>query len=360
MESVYIHIPFCQNICSYCDFCKVLMHGPWVTKYLNALVNEIKDKYHDELIKTIYIGGGTPSALSEKDLKYLFDIIGKLKLADQVEFTFECNVNDLTENLLKLLSNYPVNRLSIGVQSFNSKKLAFMERNHTFKDVSEKLALVRQYHFNNINLDLIYGIPGETIKDLKKDLRLFLKLKPEHISTYSLIVEDNTKIGIAGVNPISEDLDRQMYDTICRKLATKKYLHYEVSNFAKKGYAAKHNLNYWHNLEYYGFGVGAHGYTFGVRYENTRSLTDYFQGKYVLKEEMLSKATIMENELLLGLRKSEGINLKAFFDKFELNMQEVFPIKPLLKSKDLIYKSGYIFINPERLYTMNEILIKMI
>ena len=360
MESVYIHIPFCQNICSYCDFCKVLNHGPWVTQYLNALVNEIRDKYNGEKIKTLYLGGGTPSSLNAKDLKYLFDILGRFNLSATAEFTFECNLNDINEELLRTLRNYNVNRLSIGIQSFNEEKLLFMEREHSFKEALAKINLCRSYNFKNINLDLMYGIPGETLNDLKKDLKQFLKLKPEHISTYSLIVEDNTKIGIDGVTPISEDLDREMYDYICQKLTKKKYNHYEVSNFALTGFESKHNLNYWNNNEYYGFGLGAHGYTFGVRYENTRSLTDYFMGKFLLKEEILSKTTIMENEVMLGLRKTKGINLQQFFDKFEVNLQDAFPVKPLVKNNDLIYRKGYIYVNPERIYTMNEILIKMI
>lgn len=360
MESVYIHIPFCQKICSYCDFCKVLANGPWITQYLNALVNEIRDRYNGDKIKTIYIGGGTPSVLSEKDLKYLFDIISKINLAETVEFTFECNLNDINEELLRLLRNYGVNRLSIGIQSFNESKLAFMEREHDFKIAVQKIALCRTFNFNNINLDLIYGIPGETLVDLKKDLRLFLKLKPEHISTYSLIIEDNTKVAIDGVLPISEELDRQMYDYLTAKLSSKKYHHYEVSNFSLAGYESKHNLNYWRNNEYYGFGLGSHGYTFGVRYENTRSLTDYFIGKFLQKEEILSKQTIMENEIMLGLRTIAGINLQNFFEKFGVDMQDVFPIKPLIKNKDLIYQNGNVFVNPKYLYTMNEILIKMI
>ena len=151
-----------------------------------------------------------------------------------------------------------------------------------------------------------------------------------------------------------------MYSYICKFLKRKKFTHYEVSNFAKPGNESKHNLNYWNNLEYYGFGVGAHGYAFGVRYENTRSLTDYLNGKYLLNEELVSKTAEMENELMLGFRKIQGIKLEEFFEKFDVNMQEVFPIKPLLKNNDLVYKNGYISINPDRIYLMNEILIKLI
>lgn len=360
MESVYIHIPFCKSICSYCDFCKVLYHGSWIVQYLNALVKEIADRYDGDLIKTVYVGGGTPSSLDTKDLKYLFEIISKFNLDKDLEFTFECNLNDINEELLSLLKEHGVNRLSIGIESFDEKKLAFMERSHTFDEALKKMKLVRKMGFNNVNVDLIYGIPGETLKDLKKDLDLMLKLNPDHISTYSLIVEDNTKIGNQGVIPIPEELDASMYEYICSKLDMKKYEHYEVSNFALKGKKSKHNLNYWDNNEYYGFGVGASGYVHGVRYENTRSLTDYIKGKFLLKEEMLSKEDKMANELMLGFRKMEGINLKEFFKKYEINMQEAFDLREVLNDNELIVEGEYIFVNPQYIYVMNEILIKLL
>ena len=360
MESVYIHIPFCKSICSYCDFCKMLYHGPWVIPYLNALVEEIKDKYDGEEIKTMYIGGGTPSSLEMKDLKYLFEIINHFNLAPDLEFTFECNLNDINEELLEFLKENRVNRLSIGGESLNPKKLAFMERNADFKDAKMKMKLMRKMGFDNINVDFMYGIPKESIKDMKKDLDKILKLNPDHISTYSLIVEDNTKVGISGVLPIPEELDASMYEYICEKLELKNYEHYEVSNFALKGKKSKHNLNYWDNKEYYGFGLGASGYIHGVRYENTRSLTNYLKGEFLLKEEVLSKEDKMYNELMLGFRKMEGINLKEFFRKYEVNMQEVFDLKEVLEEEELIVDGEYIYVNPEYIYVMNEILIKIL
>lgn len=360
MESVYIHIPFCKSICSYCDFCKMLYNGPWVTQYLNALINEIQDKYLGEEIKTLYIGGGTPSALSIKDLRYLFEIISRFNLEKIEEFTFECNLNDINEELLQLLKENRVNRLSVGIESFNEDKLKFMERSHTFVEAKDKMKLMRKFGFDNINLDLMYGIPGETLKDLKKDLDLILKLEPDHISTYSLIVEDNTKVGISGVLPIKEELDASMYEYICDKLDMKKYVHYEVSNFALKGKESCHNLQYWSNNEYYGFGLGASGYIHGVRYENTRSLTKYVKGEFVKSEEILSKEDKMYNELMLGFRKMEGINLKEFFKKYEINMQEAFDLHEVLRNEELIVDGEYIYVNPEYIYVMNEILIKIL
>ena len=360
MESVYIHIPFCKSICSYCDFCKMLYNGPWVTQYLNALIKEIQDKYLGEEIKTLYIGGGTPSALSIKDLRYLFEIISGFNLEKLEEFTFECNLNDIDEELLQLLRENKVNRLSIGIESFNAAKLKFMERNHTFEEAKEKMKLIRKSGFDNVNVDLIYGIPGESLKDLKKDLELILKLEPDHISTYSLIVEDNTKIGISGVLPIPEELDASMYEYIVDRLEMKKYKHYEVSNFSLKNKESKHNLQYWNNNEYYGFGLGAHGYIHGVRYENTRNLTKYVNGEFLKSEEMLSKEDKMYNELMLGFRKMEGISLREFFLKYEINMQEAFDLHQVLKDEELIVDGEYIYVNPLYIYIMNEILIKIL
>lgn len=360
MESVYIHIPFCRSICSYCDFCKMLYNGSFVIQYLNALLKEIKDRYDGEEIKTLYIGGGTPSSLSIKDLKYLFEIVRQFNLTKLEEFTFECNLNDLNEELLQFLFDNGVNRLSIGIESFNEDKLKFMERFHSYQEACNIFKIIRDIGFTNVNVDLIYGIPGETLKDLKKDLELILKLNPDHISTYSLIVEDNTKIGIQGVVPILEELDASMYEEICDLLDVKKYEHYEVSNFALKGKKSKHNLKYWNNEEYYGFGLGASGYTNGVRYENTRSLTEYVKGNVRKKEEILSVEDKMYNELMLGFRKMEGINLKEFFIKYGVNMQEVFDLHEVLKNEELIVDGEYIYVNPEYIYVMNEILIKIL
>ena len=360
MGSVYIHIPFCKSICSYCDFCKLLYNGPWVTQYLNSLILEIQDRYDGEIIDTMYIGGGTPSALSEKELKYLFEIVSQFKYSDDLEFTFECNLNDITEELLTILKENRVNRLSIGIESFNEDKLKFMERSHTFDDAREKMKLIRSMGFNNVNVDLIYGIPGEDLRDLKKDLDLIFKLEPDHISTYSLIVEDNTKIGINGVLPIPEELDASMYQLICDRMDSKGFEHYEVSNFALKGKKSRHNLKYWNNEEYYGFGLGASGYIHGVRYDNTKSLTKYFNGEFLAKEELLSKEDKMYNELMLGFRKMEGINLKEFYRKYEVNMQEVFDLKEALREEELIVEDEFIFVNPEYIYVMNEILIKIL
>ena len=359
MESVYIHIPFCRKICSYCDFCKVLKNDKWIKPYLKALREEIEDNYNDEIIKTIYIGGGTPSCLDKEDLNTLFDLISVFKISNNYEFTFECNIEDINDELLDILNNGGVNRLSIGVESFNKSKLKIMGRTSNFKDAKNKIDLCRTKGFNNISIDLIYGLPKETLSDLKTDIKLILKLKPEHISTYSLIIENNTILGIT--KPILNiDEEVEMYNYIVKKLTRKKYNRYEISNFSLKGYHSKHNMTYWNNKEYYGFGLGAHGYISGFRYENTLSLTKYLNNEFRNNQNILSKQETMENELMLGLRLIKGINIEEFYIKYKEHIQEVFNFNEVVKNKEIIYKKGHIYIPKDKLYLMNEILIKLL
>ncbi|MEG0977529.1 MAG: radical SAM family heme chaperone HemW [Bacilli bacterium] len=357
-SSVYIHIPFCKSICSYCDFCKFLYNEKWVNSYLIALKSEINDRYLDDTISTIYIGGGTPSSLTIPELRKLFDILSIIKRSETCEFTFECNIEDITEDLIVLLKYHGVNRLSIGIESFQENVLKFMNRTSNFQDALKKLDMCRNHGINNINIDLIYAVPGQTLKDLSKDLNLFLKLKPTHISTYSLIIEENTKLYIEGAKNIDEELDYLMFKKIEKKL--KHFNHYEISNFALPNNESLHNLTYWNNLEYYGFGLGASGYITGIRYDNTKSLNDYLKGNIVLNKEILSQKEKMDYEIMLGLRKLSGINKEEFFKKYNISLEDAYNIKPLLKNKYLVDKLGNIFIHLDKLYVMNEILIKLI
>ena len=356
--SIYIHIPFCDTICSYCDFCKVFYNSKLVDDYLNALSREIDMYYKGEIINNIYIGGGTPSCLSLEQLNILFSIINKFKLSNKYEFTFECNIENISYDKLKLLYNKGVNRLSIGVQTFNEKFLKFLNRNHTIMDVESKIQLAKKIGFNNINIDLIYGIPGETLDDLNFDIDMFLKLGISHISTYSLILEEHTKLFVDGVSNIDEDIDRNMYELICNRLSSNGFSHYEISNFSKEGFESRHNLVYWNNLNYYGFGCGASGYIGNIRYDNTRSLNKYINGLYRLNEDILDKNTIIENEFILGLRKIKGINIYDFNLKYGNIFNSV--VKEKIEEGKLINDGENIFINPEYIYVSNSILIDFI
>ncbi len=360
MEAVYIHIPFCEHICSYCDFPKVLHIDSFVLDYLEAMQREIEDNYDGERISSIYIGGGSPSCLSKEERIKLFRILSIFNRTPDCEYTFECNPDDITDELLDDLIDGGVNRVSIGIESFDIDNLKMLERHADYKDIEEKLNMLRLRGITNINLDLMYALPDEKLTTVKKDLTKILSLNPTHISTYSLILEDHTKLKIEGKEYISEDLDRKMYDYICHTLRKNGYNHYEVSNFAKEGCESRHNLHYWNNDEYYGFGLGAGGYKDGFRYMNTRNIHQYIEGNYRSEENLMTHQEQMDNEVMLGLRKLEGLNVNTFYDRYGLNIQDVYPVKDLIRSGDLIYKNGYLFIHPNKIYVMNAILEKLI
>ena len=358
INSVYIHIPFCSDICSYCDFCKIFYNRNLVFKYLEQLKIEIEKKYKGDIIKTIYIGGGTPSSLSLVQLTKLFDILKKF-IFNLDEFTIECNVESIDEDKLLLFKNNGVNRISVGIQTLNDNYIKFLNRKHNKKIVKEKIKLIKKY-FDNINVDLIYAIPGQTIYELNDDLNFVLGLGVKHISCYSLIIEEHTKLYIDKYEQIDEDLDYKMYKHICKKLKKYGYNHYEISNFAKDGYESKHNLGYWNNLEYYGFGMGASGYINGIRYDNTKSINNYLKGYYELTKHILDKLEKIENEFILGLRKVKGINKLDFYNKYHIDINSIDSVNKLLSIKKIIDDGNNIFINEKNLYTSNDILLEFL
>ena len=358
MRSAYIHIPFCSNICSYCDFCKLIYQKKWIKPYLESLGKEIELKYHNEELDTIYIGGGTPSSLDVLELQILFKIINRLNKSKNIELTFECNIEDLNEEKIKILKLNGVNRISIGVQSFISKNIKLLNRTHNKKIVIDKINLLKANGFDNINIDLIYAIPGESLEDLEYDLDCFLELDLTHISTYSLIIEENTNLFIKNIKNIDEDLDYQMYELIKKKLGH--YHHYEISNFCKKGYESKHNLTYWNNQTYYGFGLGAVGYDGKTRYTNTRNLNKYLKGNYLFEQEDISFNQRIENALILGFRKIDGINVDDFEKEYKINIKKITCMQQLIDEKKLITEENYIKISEDYVYTSNEILINFI
>lgn len=358
IKSAYIHIPFCKSICSYCDFSKMYYNSNFVNSYLNALSNEIKEDYKGEILETIYIGGGTPSSLSIDELKHLFLITNTLNLSDNYEFTIECNIEDVTKEKLELFKNNKVNRISIGVQSFNNKILKYLNRKYDSEIILKKINLAKKY-FDNINIDLIYAVNNETIDDLKKDLKMFLSINIPHISCYSLIIEKNTILYNKNEEYISEDLDRLMYDTIEKTLSSN-YCHYEISNYAKKGFESKHNLCYWNNKEYYGFGLSAASYIENKRINNTRNLKKYIEFNRDKKEEILTKEDKIRYELILGFRKIKGINKKEFYNKYNIDIHDLYNINELLKKGYLNEDDEYIFILKEYIYVSNDILINFI
>lgn len=360
ISSAYVHIPFCTHICSYCDFCKMFYNEKLVDSYLDALEKEIQTEYHGEALKTIYIGGGTPSCLSLIQLKKLFSILSQFKKAETCEYTIELNVENTTAEKLKLCKEFGINRLSFGVESTNRKHLRKLNRHHTKEQVQNIIKQACQIGFHNINVDLIYALPNETLEDVKEDLEFVKMLPITHVSTYSLMIEEHTKFYIDSVSSIKEEIDQQMYEYICQTLSDIGFVHYEISNFAKTGYQSKHNLTYWNNEKYYGFGLGASGYIEHIRYTNTKSLRHYLEGKYRLVEEEVTRQDEMCYEMILGLRKLEGVSNQKFQEKFQKSIEDVFSYQEELEHELLKKENGYLKLNPSKLYLSNEALIAFV
>ena len=360
LDAVYIHIPFCNYICAYCDFCKVFYNKEYVSKYLDALEKEIKVNYKGEVITSLYIGGGTPSSLSIDELKKLFNIISVFNLSKDCEITMEANADSLSLDKIKLLKDFRVNRVSLGVETINENLQDILER-RTRKDVVIKcINNLKNIGITNINVDLIYAIEGETLNDLKKDIDFLLSLDVPHISTYSLIIEDNTKLKINCIKNIDKSIDREMYDMISSILKNNNYIHYEISNFSKEGYLSKHNLKYWYNLEYYGFGVGASSYIDNIRYSNTRSITNYIGGKNIIDKDIVTIKDKIFYEIMLGFRTNMGINKNNFKNKYNINIEEIFNYKLLVKNNILEETSNYLKVREEYFYVLDEVILKFL
>ncbi len=360
IKSIYIHIPFCQTICSYCDFCKLFYNKKLANLYLKELEKEIIDNYKGEEISTIYIGGGTPTSLSYDELSFLFTILKKIKKAKAYEFTIEANVDSLDINKIKLLKENGVNRISIGVETFNDNYQKLINRKLLFKELEDTIKLLKDNGINNINLDLMYGFRNESIEILDKDLDYLLKLDVPHISIYSLIIEDNTILKINNYQRLDDDNDQVLYNYIEEKLEKNNYKHYEISNYAKDGYESRHNLVYWHNDEYYGFGLSSASYYNNLRKTNTRSITNYLNGIRKIEKEELSLKDKMDYEIILGLRLEKGISKERFFKRYNTTIDKVYSYKDLLDRNVLVENDKYLYVNKDYWYVLNEILERIL
>ncbi|MCY8491941.1 radical SAM family heme chaperone HemW [Bacillus inaquosorum] len=354
MKSAYIHIPFCEHICHYCDFNKYFIQSQPVDEYLNALEQEMINtiaKTGQPDLKTIFIGGGTPTSLSEEQLKKLMDtIIRVLKPSSALsEFAVEANPDDLSAGKLKILKEAGVNRLSFGVQTFEDDLLEKIGRVHKQKDVFASFERAREIGFDNISLDLMFGLPGQTLKHLDHSLNTALSLDAEHYSVYSLIVEPKTvfynlmRKGRLHLPP--QEQEAEMYEMVMGRMEAHGIHQYEISNFAKAGMESKHNLTYWSNEEYFGFGAGAHGYISGTRTVNVGPVKHYIDliaekgFPYRDTHEVTTEEQI-EEEMFLGLRKIAGVSKKRFAEKYGRSLDELFPsVLKDLAEKGLIYNS---------------------
>ncbi|EST89941.1 radical SAM family heme chaperone HemW [Vagococcus lutrae] len=357
IKSAYLHIPFCEHICYYCDFNKVFIEGQPVDEYIDMLIREmsfLKEEVSAHPLSTMYIGGGTPTSLSAKQLeKLMIGIHEQLPLASGVEFTVEANPGDLTADKIAVLKNYGVNRLSMGVQSFDDRLLKKIGRKHTASDVFDTMRLLEKSGLNNVSIDLIYALPGQSLESFQDSLDKALSLDLPHYSLYSLILENQTVFyNLARQGRLhlpDEDEEGDMFDLAASFMEAHGRKQYEVSNFAIPGKESQHNLVYWNNEEYYGLGAGASGYLDGVRYRNFGPIQQYMQPlkeqkRPIRDEEILTEQARMEEELFLGLRKREGVSYALFFEKFNQSLDEVFGnvIEELVAEKLLVKNTQHI------------------
>ena len=323
---IYVHIPFCKRKCAYCDFISFSGKARLIEKYVEALkreINKCKIGKEDYMVKTIYFGGGTPSFIESKYIVEILEAIKeKFNITKNAEITLEINPGTVTEEKLKDYYEVGINRISFGLQSTNSQLLKLVGRIHSYSSFLEGYNLAKKTGFKNINVDLMIGLPVQTLKDVQKDLSRIIELNPEHISVYSLIVEEGTRIEEKIKNKElylpSEKLERKMYWEVKKKLEEAGYIHYEISNFAKAGYESKHNLSCWNQEEYLGFGLAAHSYFNNVRYSNTDDFEEYFdwpENSKIIHERQTDEDKQKEF-MLLGLRKIEGVAISDFKNKF--------------------------------------------
>ncbi|SER18261.1 oxygen-independent coproporphyrinogen-3 oxidase [Gracilibacillus ureilyticus] len=336
ITSAYIHIPFCEKICHYCDFTKFFYEEKMADDYLAALENEIKTTITEpkQKMKTIFVGGGTPTALNERQLLQLVSMIAQYFDTNYVdEYTFEANPGDLSKEKIKILKDHGVNRISMGVQDFNDDMLERLGRLHRVKDVYQNINDLTQIGLTNISIDLMYSLPSQTFEQFSKTLEEALQFDLPHYSAYSLQIEPKTifyqryKKGTITKPP--EEVEADMYEYLRKEMNKQGILQYEISNFAKPGYESKHNLTYWNNDYYYGFGAGSHAYLPGKRVVNVRPHPAYVEkavqtGKPVLHVEEIGKKEQIEEELFLGLRKSEGVSLSQFERKYNLSIERLY------------------------------------
>lgn len=342
--SIYVHIPFCVKKCDYCDFLSQAVTKGVKKRYIDALCREIKSqKTSDEVVRTIFIGGGTPSVLESKEMGAVMQAIRQtFSISKEAEITIECNPGTLTEEKADTYQKLGINRISFGLQSANNEELKSLGRIHTWETFQESYELARKKGFRNINVDLMSALPGQTFKSWCETLKAVLQLYPEHISAYSLIIEEGTpffsKYGEdarrrdRGDDPQflpSEEAERAMYQETEHLLDIYGYRRYEISNYARQGYECRHNLVYWEREPYLGFGLGASSCMNEVRFSNVTDMEEYLRRirdhlSPVEKESCLTVKEQMEETMFLGLRKIKGVSRKVFFQRFHCEIEEIY------------------------------------
>ena len=361
---LYIHLPFCVRKCAYCDFCSFAgVDGSIISEYADALASEILS-YRERGFKvdTVFFGGGTPSLLSPEDFRKIMRAVREsFSLSDEAEITLEANPKTLDRNKLEAFVASGVNRISLGLQSIHENELKTLGRIHSYSEFLETYRLCREAGIDNVNVDLMYGLPGQTVESFKETLRAVIDLSPEHISVYGLILEEGTPLyeKQSTLSFPSEDCEYEMYLLADRLLSRAGYSHYEISNYSRAGKESRHNLKYWRCEEYIGVGVSAHSYLDGYRFGRTQSLTEYLRGnrEYLNKEYIDRDGEALE-KIMLGLRLREGISLKEYEDLFGFDLTEKYREK-LITFEKMGYArilSGRLSLTAEGFYVSNYII----
>lgn len=366
--SLYIHIPFCKMKCHYCDFPSFSGKEQLMVDYAKALSQEISSSCKGKEISSIFIGGGTPTYLCIEGWKILQETIKKLSFRkENFEFTIEGNPKTFKEEQLEIFEAMGVNRISMGLQAVQDCHLESLGRVHTFEDFYNSFQMLRKAGFSNINVDLMFGLPGQSLKDWKETLQKVTAIGPEHISAYSLIIEEGTrfyKLYEEGKLLLpEEEVERAMYEEAVVYLEKAGYYQYEISNFAKKGYECKHNLVYWSLENYIGCGSSAHSYIHGTRYRNEEKVETYIRyinerGNAKIEEIINDKKDNMEEFMFLGLRKKTGISIKEFEERFEEPIHKIYGevIEKHIKLKLLNEENNRLFLTDRGIELSNQVM----
>jgi oxygen-independent coproporphyrinogen-3 oxidase len=359
IDSLYIHVPFCRDICAYCDFTRVKYHPLLVEKYLLTLKQEI-DVIPKHNMKTLYLGGGTPSALELNELEDLLTLLDGWH-EPSTEFTIEANPESMTMDKAKLFADSGINRVSMGVQTFNLEELALLNRNHSTQDITDAIAYLRDEGISNISIDLIYGLPGQTIVTWEETLNHALLLDITHISLYSLTIEENSQFGRQGMQAADPELEEEMYFKAVEVLGNAGFKRYEISSFTRNR-PSRHNLAYWYYDDFYGLGPGATQMIDHKRTLKTSNLGDYAKGRIIKEETSLSFYDERFEFVMMGLRLSEGIDLDRFERRFHIKAQECFgdAIATNIKKRRLELSSDRLRCTDEGLALLNDVLLSFL
>ena len=354
-----MHVPFCRTICAYCDFCHVGYQETVAEQWLEAITTDIQNRHLNENLVTIYIGGGTPTALSSSKLDQLLSLLDPYARMVQ-EYTIEINPETFDEDKAKILQKHSVNRASIGFQTSDKKLLQMMNRHHRLEDVAETMRLLRKYGIDSISLDLMYSLPTQTMESLEKSLQDAIALEPTHLSLYSLTIEPNTVFAKKGYEHLEDDIEADMYEWICKILPQYGYQQYEISNFAKAGMFSQHNCAYWNYQDFYGIGCGASGLEGNTRYDIPKNVRKYIEDPSIKDIINVSYQEQMFEAVMMGLRLKEGMDIQLFEKRFHTSVLEVYQtqIHKLCDDGKLMLEGNRLRCSEEGFEILNSILLE--